>query len=356
MIEAGQPAYDEIEVTLLGRGVGESCVVHYGNGQWMVVDTFLAPDPSRGRQTRPAAEIYLDQLGVGRDAVKHLVLTHFDSDHYLGIDSLHDQYTSARFWITGALKEDQFRQAYAKIEPRGDALGRAMRRASVRRIAPDVMGLAKLHAGTDVIDSSSVRIRALSPSEAAVQASCEEMADLLPGEVSAIRRQLKSDNRSSVALHVTAFGVVALLSGDVENGPHRFGWSAVLNEPRHQHLSRAQIVKIPHHGSAGADAAAMWDRLVEPGAPMLVAPFTSLRVPIPTDADCRRLTARGGRLWQAAPSTPRERQGVFNDNGSRPIVVPSDRIGIIRARKRLNGDWNIVPTPPAFEVFHSEAP
>lgn len=35
------PPPDVIEVSVFGRGSGESVLVHYGDGQWIIVDSFL---------------------------------------------------------------------------------------------------------------------------------------------------------------------------------------------------------------------------------------------------------------------------------------------------------------------------
>ena len=65
------PRPDEIEVSLLGPGYGESVVVHLGDGEWMVVDSCT------GRDGEPAALKYLDRIGVDPgSAVRMIVATH----------------------------------------------------------------------------------------------------------------------------------------------------------------------------------------------------------------------------------------------------------------------------------------
>jgi len=53
------PAVDELEVSVFGPGVGECVLVHFGEGEWMVVDSCLDRATSR-----PAALDYLTELGV----------------------------------------------------------------------------------------------------------------------------------------------------------------------------------------------------------------------------------------------------------------------------------------------------
>jgi glyoxylase-like metal-dependent hydrolase (beta-lactamase superfamily II) len=57
--------------------VGESLVVHLGDGDWMVVDSFV------DRQTgRPVALDYLTRLGLSPEKVlRHIVISHWHDDH-----------------------------------------------------------------------------------------------------------------------------------------------------------------------------------------------------------------------------------------------------------------------------------
>jgi hypothetical protein len=73
-----QPGSDEFQVAVLGRGVGESIVLHVGEGRWLVVDSFVVPG-ANGAKT-PAALHYLDSLGVERSAIVGVVVSHFDVD------------------------------------------------------------------------------------------------------------------------------------------------------------------------------------------------------------------------------------------------------------------------------------
>lgn len=344
MGSADQPATDEFEVTLLGRGVGESCVVHYGAGEWMIVDSLWG-----GKS--PAPLEYLRDMGVAAGQVKHLVLTHFDRDHYVGIAELHDEYSMARLWITAALQQERFLQAYSRTSTDESGLRSTMLRARRRMLTATTPGLATLGAGTVLIDRPPLRIVALSPSEAAVDAACQGLADRMgDGDLAAVRGALARDNRCSVALHVNWEGTSVLLAGDVEAKPLQFGWQAVLDEERNDSLEPVGLIKVPHHGSVGAHHPAMWERLVIAGAPMFVAPFTSLPRPIPTVDDWGRLLALG-RLWQAAPSAPVASGRIFAEDGTRRLVRTSRSVGVVRARRRASEDeWRVEVTEPAFEV------
>lgn len=99
------PSDDEVEITLLGRGVGESVVVHLGDRRWMIVDSFV-------HERVPAALLYLDEIGVGHGQVVTIVITHFHRDHYRGVGTLHECCQSARLCVTRALRTEKFSRLY----------------------------------------------------------------------------------------------------------------------------------------------------------------------------------------------------------------------------------------------------
>lgn len=344
MISDEPPADDEVEITLLGRGVGESCLVHFGNGRWIVVDSL------KERRGNAAALSYLETIGVSPSRVEHLIVTHFHRDHYQGIDLLHDACRNARLWVTAALQTRRFLEIFGTIPSEFSDLSETMVRARRRQLSPTTPGLTRLSVGRNVIDEGGVRIRAIAPSEMAVDASCEELADALQLGPTALRGRLSRDNRCSVALHIDVLGIGALLGGDVENAPAEFGWKAVLEEPLHRLLEPVELIKVPHHGSKGAHDDEMWSRLVSPDATLFVAPFTALRHPIPSPGDQLRLLSFG-RLWQAAASS--DRRVLRGESGVRVVQRARKPVGVVRARRRPDTPWSVTVSPPAFEVIAS---
>ena len=150
-IAKDSPDPDELEVTLLGRGVGESCVVHLGGDRWLIVDSFKS-----GGQA--AALSYLASIGVDYKRVEHVVVTHFHADHYRGIDQIIDSCSQAMLHITDALLADDFVKLFTPgLEP--DFLGKmpeVIRQAAHRRVPSRnsaVPGLDGLHLGTSVFEA-----------------------------------------------------------------------------------------------------------------------------------------------------------------------------------------------------------
>jgi hypothetical protein len=334
------PESDEIEVTLLGRGVGESVVVHVPGDDWIVVDSF---EDSR----RPVAMSYLDSIKVQPEQVKVLVITHFHKDHYEGIDKLHDRYRKARLMVTGALSGDRFADLFQDTvaQPVLGGLPGTIERANQREIAPSVGGLRYLSAGDEAHSVPGVvHARALSPTDAAIHQSNLELASR-GLDRAGVTMLLRNDNRSSVVLSFQLHdGSALLLAADLVADHAAFGWQAIVSEPNNKSLDRADLVKVPHHGSFSAHDQAMWDHLVTDSAKLLVSPYSPRGLPLVSDV--ARLCELGDRLWQAGPSIT---EYVTDEFGNEREVKA--KVGRITAR-RMFGDpeWRIVPEPPAFQA------
>lgn len=60
-----QPGSDEIEVIVMGPGTGESILIHVGNGNWLIVDSYLISETDdQGDAWKPAPIQYLNEIGV----------------------------------------------------------------------------------------------------------------------------------------------------------------------------------------------------------------------------------------------------------------------------------------------------
>jgi beta-lactamase superfamily II metal-dependent hydrolase len=352
MTQLSPPAEDEIEVTIFGRGYGESCVVHVGHGRWVIVDSYNHElpqlDPAIGRKRlMPVARWYLDQLGVPTDGVEMIVCTHFHKDHYVGLLNLLTYYSRSRLVVTAALKSERFLQLFAdEADEQVSELAQAMKLA--RRRVVDGSGPELRYWGVESgRPFGDTRLSALAPMQAAVDAVHEELAKLIDAAnraalTDALNKTKLDENCCSVVLHVDAPGACALLCADLPTNPHRHGWQAVIDERAHAELTAADYVKVPHHGSEHSDHPPMWDRLVETRPTMSVTPYWPSGLPRPSD--CERLAARGP-VFQAAPS----RKAVSDPFGN--VKPGRAATGIIQARRRgRQQQWHVEYDGAAFEV------
>ena len=351
-MQLSAPDSDEIEVTIFGRGVGECCLLHLGDDEWVIVDSFnhteKSVDPiTRARTLVPVAHWYLDQLRVEAEDVKTIFITHFHQDHYVGLPALRALYPKARLVVTTALKADLFSKLFSRTVDFDNlkVFGREIVGARMAT-ATDPAGLLDYWGtgNTYTYGATRVRLTALSPTRAAIDTSLTEIrAAFDTADPADLRSRLKDENLCSITIHVEGpGGAHVLLCSDLPAEPSQYGWHAVLGEPSHGTLPKARIVKVPHHGSAGADHPPMWDQLVDTKPHMMVTPYTPQSLPRRTDLE--RLCGRGD-LWQATPTKWQSK----DEFGFGDTKLPAT--GFIRARRKYDeDDWRIEWEAPAFHV------
>lgn len=295
------PDSESLQVTLLGRGVGECIVVHLPGGDWLVVDSF-------NHRGEAAALYHFAREGISSENVIGLVVTHFHADHYRKIDALHEGCVNAKLYITEALHRDRIKAfALDPSEPSIlEVLPRTVQRAKDRSFPePGGSGRVSLKSGTLVSNPRrNHTVLALSPSDFAVAQSDADLAALIGTAVDPqeVKAQLKDDNRCSIVLYIDVGFATVMLGADLECEPLDAGWAAV--HATHKHLPPAGLLKVPHHGSKTADHHGLWE-LTEDGAELIVSPYWSSG--IPDDHDVIRLATRGN-LWQTVPSTKAKTQ------------------------------------------------
>ena len=97
------------EVTLIGgpHGYGESVVIHLGNGEWIVVDSCV--DPST-KECLPL--LYLSKIGVDIEKnLRYVICTHWHSDHIAGLSQLIEKCSSDVVFVLSCA-EDREKTAY----------------------------------------------------------------------------------------------------------------------------------------------------------------------------------------------------------------------------------------------------
>ena len=244
-------------------GQGDAVVLRVDERAAVVVDA--GPDPLAVRRC-------LDRLGVTE--VPALVLTHFHADHVEGIDGV----------LTGR------RVGEVVVNPLDDPAEPARR---VREVAA----------------RSGVPVRVATAGE-------RSRAGPVAWEVLWPRRLIHDDgsasNNASLVLLADVAGVSLLLTGDVEPAAQR----AVLRA--HPDL-RADVLKVPHHGSAAQDP----EFLRRPGARLaLVGVGADNSYGHPAGATVDLLTAAGARVLRT------------DVDGTVAVVVGPGGLGVVT---RLTG-------------------
>jgi beta-lactamase superfamily II metal-dependent hydrolase len=336
-----KPSTDQLEISIFGPGVGEGVVVHVGDGKWLVVDSCL-----NSSTRRPAALEYLEDIGVAveRD-VAAVVLTHWHDDHTRGASEILRACSQADFFCSGAMNQHEFFQLVAsahqlELKAGGgsgiDEMARVFevlreRPRSGRTVSPQYAT-----ANTVIYRQSHCIVEALSPSSASQTRGFLSFAP----DARVPKRAIPNPgpNEMSVAIHIQFGSIAALLGADLEVGSSdAVGWRAVM-QCRRNPPGRACIVKVPHHGSAGADHQPIWDTLIDKDSHSGVTPFNTSRLPRPSDI--ARLRRRTGHLFHTSPKAPRRTR--FDRMTERTlekakISERSGRMGHIRFRVDSHG-------------------
>jgi hypothetical protein len=311
-----KPADNEFEISIFGPGVGECIVVHLGAGRWMVVDSCLNPATKQ-----PVALEYLRSLGINVESdVVAVVVTHWHDDHTRGASLVLETCKSAEFWCSGAFNKREFFEVVASASQitleahTGSGVDeisrifevlRSRRSSGGRTVSPEYAKanavLFRRSAGADV---PACCVEALSPSSTTVTRGLISFAP----RARELKRSLPNPgpNELSVALHVQFGSIAALLGADLEVGSSDdIGWRAVVRNPRLP-SQKAAIVKVPHHGSRGADHEPVWGSMITTKPNVGVTPFHSSG--LPTEEDIARLRQRADLVFHASPRTPRRVQ------------------------------------------------
>ena len=341
------PRPDEIEVSLLGPGYGESIVVHLGDGEWMIVDSCT------GRDGEPAALKYLDKIGVDPSAaVKMIVATHWHDDHTRGMSRIVEECASARFCCAPALRD---KELLAVVEGLAGKTGFRMSngageiRAVFSRLAERKNQPVWAIASRPVFRSAGCAVRSLSPGDQTVERFLRSVGSLISTQEMSPRRVLPpSPNELSIVLWVECYDAIVLLGADLE----KTGWTAILGE-RTGSEGVASVFKVPHHGSVTGDAPEVWRRMLEPEPFAVLAPWRRGNKALPTPDDVARILSR--TMTAYASADPRQLADNRDELLARTPLGTSvrlrskrGRMGLVRLRRTPREElWRVDLFGPA---------
>lgn len=349
------PRPSEIEFSIFGPGFGECALLHLGEGQWLIVDSCV----DQRRREQPALA-YLNRIGVdAAQAVKLVVATHWHDDHIRGLGQVVSACATARFacpvafrdpellTLIGVLRNEPFREQSGTTEI--TRVFQSLRERGRSRVPPIIPVISNRVLLDELRgDTARVRVVALSPSDAAVvQAAVALKARAQGGSLTVA----PSPNLCSVVLHVSFPSVSLLLGADLEEtADPSAGWSAVVDligRPR----DRAQVFKVPHHGSGTGHHDRVWAEMLEQPIYAVLTPFVRLRTPLPSPDDINRIVGLSNQAYITSmpvrPSAPRREPAVERQlrEMTRRMALAEPVMGHIRFRRELTsgpgGSWSV---------------
>ena len=354
----GPPEVDEVEVTVIGPGHGESVLVHLGQGEWLVVDS--CADHSE-TPVRAAPLRYLEAIGVdASSAVKLIVASHWDDDHVRGIADLIAASASAVFSCSTAFSKTEFVEFVETVASSGAATGQgnvSEFRRVLQHLADSGTTLRRATPGRHLLNSKSAKVRSWSPNDLEDQKFLTYVAQNFPKPWEFAKRAVAPKrNHASVVLTVEVGDTAILLGADMEAASNDdAGWGAVVSEGLRGEIKKSQVVKIPHHGSAGSHDPRMWNDLLDPMPLSVVAPFGRGKIASrpPKSSDIRRISGLSSAVFLTSPhklgTVVRKELAVERTLREQGVVLMplKNQLGIVRLRKQPSSIWKYEMFGPA---------
>ena len=264
---------------LFGRSIGEAVLIRIASEYWVAIDSMLA-------QREAVSLRYLRTRGIDPSHIRVVVATHWHTDHVLGLDQIVSAAPDARFMYPDVHSRAQLRQLAAAGEKLASweqpAPGQgfaAILRALVRRPAKPISS------SMTIAERGSVRLLALSPTDHAVASGLTALGTELAGTVRGRSARIPRPNATSIAAFLVAGQHCAVLGADLVDHP-TYGWDQAIRETTGQRGKvRSRLLKVPHHGSQGADAASIWSCLMECASHGAISPYRPSGLPRASDLD-----------------------------------------------------------------------
>lgn len=286
------PNSTQFEFSLIGRGsaYGESIVLHLGNNKWGIIDTCRNPKT----KTSVALE-YLQAISVPFDNVVFIVGTHWHQDHVTGFTSLVSRCEKADIYLSAAMNCAEYKyfigfkndisspfspaKAFQKL---ADYI-----RKSNRRLKQTKQDMVLYHGK---IADKNVMLTALSPNDATINYFQQTQLKALKNITAGIEQSITKPepNLQSIVSLVSIEDFGVLLGADLEvTKDVELGWEGVLQGKM---LSRkANIFKVPHHGSENGFNKQIWDKLLKPNPNLAITPIRTGKTILPTSPMVNKL-------------------------------------------------------------------
>ncbi len=370
-IDNTPPHPQQLEISIFGPGVGESIVIHLGYAQWMIIDSCV-----HRSDNQPAAIKYLESIGVDLStAVKLVLVSHWHDDHIKGLANIVKKCESARICYSAALLRQEFLSLVSTFSGRSSLVDRYT--AGTREMADIIRLLEKRvqennHYTTTAMvpvladkilfdqDIRNIKctVRTLSPADKSFHKALDAFASMIPdeGDERITLPSQKIQNHNAIVVWISFNDVSLLLGSDLEEtGDLQSGWSAVLNSPVRP-SGKANIFKIPHHGSPNGHYEKVWDdMIIKNDSVCLLTSFTKGRTPRPQSGDIKRIKQYTSQLFLTSPirnKPPRRAPAV--ERTLRGMAVKRNALmshmGHIQVRAFKNDDISVRLKLPAQKI------
>lgn len=336
-----KPASDEIEVTLLGKGVGECVVLHLGSGHYVTIDSFINPETKN-----PIVLDYIESIGASKEDIDCVVVTHWHKDHVLGIAKLAEVVSSKARFVMPAVIKDEFFTKFLNINDNqlndqspSAEFHSALTTIMTRHLKIVLATNDKLIFGNDEGSRGNVNLFSLSPNDEQLLTYLSFLKKAIDAQVKRPSFIFSDDNSISTALWLDFLNDKVLLGGDLL----KEGWKVIVENREIKGV--ASLFKVPHHGSITGHHESVWSHMLTGNPTSLLSVYAPSG--LPTDTDKARIKTLSKRMLVVGAKAKVENRPDFFNKLKRCSTVKlrplCGTVGLVRARKHIGDalDWTI---------------
>jgi competence protein ComEC len=263
----------DLVLTFIDVGHGDSILVEFPGGRRMLVDGGGQTDERFDIGQRVIAP-FLWSKKIGR--LDYLVLTHPDPDHLNGLNFVARHFRAGQFWDNGIATETE---AYWTLH-------KTLAAKNVQRLSFNEESSPRVIEGVHVFFCNPGNEGKLSESD----------------------RKLSFHNNRSLVMRLQFHQVAILLAGDIEKESEQ----RIL---RGQHTLKADVLKVPHHGSSSSSTLSFLEKVNPTYAMISVGTRAKGRLPHPEVL--RRFEDLGCRIYRT------------DRHGAMTVVTDGENIKVI---------------------------
>ncbi|MGB5942507.1 MAG: MBL fold metallo-hydrolase [Leeuwenhoekiella sp.] len=279
------PDFNDVEVTLIGTGggYGETIILKIGLSKWIIIDSCINP-----HTREPIALEYLESINVDLGNVILIICTHWHNDHIKGLSRLLIKCPNTDFCFSAVNDLDKF-LLLCELDNTKASKGSKSSTGEFSKCLEIINQRERffIRAQCDLLleklqeNNCCFELFALSPSPRTLKNFDSEISELITKfgtrNTAIIKR---SPNEKSVALLLRFNQHRVILGADLEIGRNvDEGWQHIIHQSKIIDRYRANLYKIPHHGSENGYSEDIFSKLVDKNSILKITPFKSSRIP-----------------------------------------------------------------------------
>lgn len=338
---ANPPDLSEYEVTVFGRGYGESIVLSCGNRDFVVVDSFLNPNSGR-----PIALDYLDCLGISYKKIKQVIITHWHDDHIRGISEIILKANeNVQVVLNPVIKDSIFLKYMQKGTEEGGDNGLYEFSKVMHYIKSHKSNVRFAHRDTRIFsneDCYPTELYTLAPQDSELLKYIETyIYPNLNERISA--PYYHSDNELSLVLLLKCNQDGALLGGDLQNSRDKnLGWDIVVDNYSHK-KTRSSFYKVPHHGSITGFNGRIWSVILGDNPYSVITAFNKGKK-LPEESEIERIKKLSKCVYVVG-GTQRDKiieRRIRHITRNTQIETSIAQVGMVRYRRKIDIDQSTI--------------